>query len=122
MSRSQIICKSSAQFRWYEGDLSDLPLTYYPKVWGGPSCNLALNNLVQQLCASRREIQDLLVVHHNVKHGSCAQILEVERQLRTAVSVDSGMTRLPRSCFEALADDNLIASVVLAGDSEDVIA
>ena len=62
------------------------------------------------------------MVHYHVNHGGCAKVLEIKRKLGATARVDSGVRALPWCSFERLTNDELVVSVGLASDAEDVIA
>ena len=55
-------------------------------------------------------------------HRCCSKVLEIQRKVGATARVDSGVTRLSWRFFEGLPNDELIASVVLSSDAEDIIA
>ncbi len=61
-------------------------------------------------------------MHNGMKHGRAPKILEIKRKLGTASSVDTGMGALPRGLLKTLTANELVRSVVLTRDAEDVIA
>ena len=68
--------------------------------------------LVEHFRARRREIQNLLVVHHDVNHRNIAQIPEIQGQLAARSSVDSGVAGLPWRFLERLPNYELRVPIV----------
>ena len=59
-------------------------------------------------------------MHDHENHGSAPNIFEIKRQLGAAAGVDACVAALARGFFERLADDELVGSVPLASNAEDV--
>ena len=77
--------------------------------------------LVEYLRTSSREIQNLIVMHHNVNHRSIAQIPEIQGQLAARSSVDSGVAALPRRFLEGLSDDELRVPIITSTDRKQIV-
>ena len=77
--------------------------------------------LVEYFRTSSREIQNLLVMHHNVNHCNVAQIPEIQGQLAARSSVDSGVAGLARRFLEGLSDDELRVPVITSTDRKQIV-